>query len=98
MTIRPKTPNELWIDEQIKRINPRAQPFGNDGEYISALELLALEQRREWQRMTGEAGVMRDLLDEAYEVLQTVDSEEPEEDAELTRLRGAIGALLKAAA
>jgi hypothetical protein len=64
---RRATPDELWLFEQIERINQDASEMGNDAGYTQALTALVFELRRENQRRHGEAKVMRDLLGEAYD-------------------------------
>ncbi len=49
----------------------------------------------ELTRLRGEAKVLRDLLREAADVLETIDSENDDERDELTALLAAIGGALK---
>lgn len=73
---RRATSDELWLSEQIERINPDASEMGNDAGYTQALSALVFELRRENQRLQGEAKVMRDLLGDAYSRLDPMDEDD----------------------
>jgi hypothetical protein len=66
---RKATPDELWLDEQLERINPDCLEMGSS----LALESLVFELRAKNQKLEGEASVMRALLGE---VIDFVDQEQ----------------------
>lgn len=60
---RHATPDELWLHEQLERINPDCLEMG-----ISlALESLVFEMRAKLQTLEGEAQVLCDLLAEVID-------------------------------
>jgi hypothetical protein len=67
---RKATPDELWLECQLERISPNRNEMDSAGE-TPALTILVFELRRENQRLQGEAKVMRDLLGEAHEFLNS---------------------------
>lgn len=69
---RRAAPDELWLSEQIERINPDASEMGNDAGYTQALTALVFELHRENQRLQGEAKVIRDLLNLTLQPLETL--------------------------
>jgi len=87
---RLATPDELWLSEQIERINPDASEMGNDAGYTQALSVLVFELRRENQRLQGEAKVMRDLLGDV------VDFVDVNQDGAVTLIKQIESALMGA--
>lgn len=98
---RKAAPDELWLSEQIERINPDASEMGNDAGYTQALSALVFELRRENQRLQGEAKVMCDLMRLSIppieSMLPEVDHPSGEYEA-LSGLKNQIEAALRGAA
>lgn len=87
---RKATHDEMWLSEQMDRINQDASEMGSDAGYMDALTTLVFELRRENQRLQGEAKVMRDLLGEAHEFLDQDQSGTPAIEQQIeAALRGA---------
>ncbi len=93
---RQATPDELWINEQLDRINPERHEMGSNGEN-GALTILVFEQRRENVKLTGEAGVLKALLDLSRRSLAEIDGEDANEEQMLRGLVAKIDAALKGA-
>lgn len=95
--VRKATPDELWLAEQINRINPDHDSQDVHSGYVQALAILVFEQRRECVRLKGEAKVLRDLLKEARSVIETVIEDGREIDG-LPELSSAMFAAMRESA
>lgn len=86
---RKAAPSDVWLEDQLDRINPERREMGSAGD-TPALTTLVFELRRENQRLQGEAKVMRDLLGEAHEFLDQDQSGTPTLEKQIeAALRGA---------
>jgi len=43
LIVLKETKDQLWLKNQIERINPHADEMGSDGEYVDALTTLIFE-------------------------------------------------------
>lgn len=46
-TIRKLSQDEMWLQSELRRIDPNCLNEGNDAALVRALEILALEMRNE---------------------------------------------------
>lgn len=91
--IRPATPDESWLYEQLDRINPHRLEMGSAGD-TPALVKLALELRAAKMRLEGEAGVMRELLLESHSIIETIEAEDEGEFTRLATVKRQIKAII----
>ena len=91
--IRKATPDELWLTAQLDRIAP--DRFDTGAGETDALVKLVFELRNERTRLDGEAGVMRDLLNDAHSVLDTIVADDEGEFMHLATLKREIKAIIE---
>jgi len=93
--MRKATPNELWLEEQLHRINPYLGDTGS-GDGMREMELLVFQLKDAKTQLQGEAKVMRTLLEESLKVLTTLEPEDDNEHARLESLKRMIVAVVEA--
>lgn len=92
--MRQATPNEIWLNGQLDRIDPHRHEMGSAGD-TPALVKLVFELRDVKTTLQGEAGVMRTLLDAALTVLHTIDPDDDDERANLDALKRDIHSIVE---
>lgn len=90
--VRKATPDELWLTAQLDRIAPDRFDTGTGDS--DALVKLVFELRNERTRLDGEAGVMRDLLNDAHSVLDSIVADDESEFMHLATLKREIRAII----
>lgn len=92
--MRKATPNELWLEEQLHRINPHLGDTGS-GDGMREMELLVFQLKDTKTQLQGEAKVMRTLLEESLNVLTTLEPEDDNDHARLESLKRMIVAVVE---
>lgn len=91
--VRQATPSELWLHEQLDRINPERHEMGSAGD-AQAMTILVFQLKDANTQLVGEAKVLRDLLKECTHPIATIDCESQEEhECMATLLEKIVGAL-----